>query len=148
VIIGSCLRSLPYDARLISLEHDPDYAIASRSQIKAEGLEEWVDLVAAPLRTWNINGKEWKWYDFDPQQELSKTIDMVVVDGPPGYIQPMSRYPAIPILKEFLSDPYMIILDDGNRDTITEISRQWVSILGASSTFNPEGRGILKIYPD
>ena len=50
---------------------------------------------------------------------------MVVVDGPPNYIQDLSRYPVIPLLYNRMNNNSILILDDGVRDEEKEITRRW-----------------------
>ena len=52
-------------------------------------------------------------------------IDLLVVDGPPGNIQSLSRYPALPLLYRHLSDRSIVILDDGHRDDEKKIVALW-----------------------
>jgi hypothetical protein len=49
----------------------------------------------------------------------------LVVDGPPGNIQRLSRYPALPLLYGHLNDRSTIIVDDGRREDEREIVARW-----------------------
>ena len=123
VIIGYCFKKIG-KGKVISLEHDVQYVEKSKNLITKHGLEAYVTIVYAPLKTYDINGKDWIWYEIDSLDKEIK-IDMIVVDGPPYYIQDLSRYPVIPLLYDSMSDNSILILDDGVRDEEREITRRW-----------------------
>lgn len=123
LIIGYCFKKLG-KGKVISLEHDIIYVEKSKALIERHNLEEYVEIVHAPLREYELNGKKWLWYDIDVVK-FDKDIDMVVVDGPPFYVQKKSRYPVIPLLYDKMSDHSVLILDDGGREEEKEITRLW-----------------------
>lgn len=123
IIIGYCFKELG-KGKVVSLEHDINYVEKSRKMIKDHNLEDYVEIVYAPLKKYIINDKKWIWYDVESLNN-SPVIDMVVVDGPPNYIQKLSRYPVIPLLYEKMSDNSVLVLDDGIRDEEKEITRLW-----------------------
>ena len=57
--------------------------------------------------------------------KFSNKIDMLIVDGPPRITQELARYPAIPILHEYFSDRFTILLDDSKRDDEAIIIQKW-----------------------
>ncbi len=123
IIIGYCFKMLG-KGQVFSLEHDLFYVEKSKSLIAKHGLEEYVTIVHAPLKKYEINDKEWIWYDIDCLSD-SMPVDMIVVDGPPNYIQDLSRYPVVPLLYEKMSDNSILVLDDGVREEEKEITRRW-----------------------
>ncbi len=123
IIIGYCFKKLG-KGKVISLEHDFYYLEKSKKLIAKHGLQDYVDIVHAPLKNYEINKKQWIWYDIDALRGKS-VIDMVVVDGPPNYIQDLSRYPVIPLLYDKMSDNSILVLDDGVREEEKEITRRW-----------------------
>lgn len=123
VIMGYCLQALG-SGQVISLEHDERYAKITSSQIQNHDLQDTVQILHAPLKAIGIGDKIWRWYDFDPL-ELPCKIDLLVIDGPPGDLQPLSRYPALPLLFHALSDNCTVILDDGNREDEQKIVELW-----------------------
>ena len=50
---------------------------------------------------------------------------MLVIDGPPGFIQKHSRYPALPLLFSQLANNCVIFLDDAGREDEKEIIDLW-----------------------
>lgn len=123
IIIGYCLKKIG-GGKVISLEHDINYVEKSRKLIIDHNLQEFVEIVHAPLKNYSINNKEWIWYDIDCLKDTS-LIDMIVVDGPPHYIQELSRYPVIPLLYDKMSNNSVLVLDDGIREEEKEITRMW-----------------------
>lgn len=125
LIIGYCLKKIG-KGKVISLEHDFYYSERSKSEVKKHGLEDFVQIIYAPLTNYQINNKEWLWYNIESlQDELN--IDMIVVDGPPFYIQEHSRYPVIPLLYDKMSENSILMLDDGVREEEKQIIKQWVN---------------------
>src|SRR6185295_577572 len=53
-------------------------------------------------------------------------IDLLVVDGPPGDVGDLARYPALPLLHERLSDNAVILLDDASRRDMRLILDLWL----------------------
>jgi hypothetical protein len=52
---------------------------------------------------------------------------MLVIDGPPGFIQKHSRYPALPLLHEALAERCVLYMDDAAREDEREIVKMWQS---------------------
>ncbi|MCW8917239.1 MAG: class I SAM-dependent methyltransferase [Gammaproteobacteria bacterium] len=110
--------------RLYSLENGADYAAKSRAQLARYGLDQ-AQVLDAPLRDYLLHGTSYQWYDI---AELpAQGIEMLVIDGPPGFIQRHSRYPALPLLIDRLADNCTIFLDDAARADEQEIVRRWLA---------------------
>ena len=50
---------------------------------------------------------------------------MLVIDGPSGFIQKHSRFPALPVLFDRLAKNSIIFLDDAAREDEKEIVAMW-----------------------
>jgi predicted O-methyltransferase YrrM len=107
-----------------SLEHSDIYADKTRQNIGLHGLEDWVTLIRAPLKTYDLKGKQWLWYDLE---KLPKEVayDLVIVDGPPGTIQNMARYPAFPLIFDRFNAGAVLMVDDADRPEDQQIISQW-----------------------
>jgi O-antigen/teichoic acid export membrane protein/predicted O-methyltransferase YrrM len=110
---------------IVSLEQDKRYADIARANVNRHGLGDFVSVRHAPLKSRMIGSKSWLWYDLDQLEDV-KSIDMVIVDGPPGNIQRLARYPALPILADRLSDKAVVVLDDCFRHAEREILARWL----------------------
>lgn len=109
---------------LYSLENGASYAEKSREYIQRYQLEDYASILHAPLETTTIEGSDYQWYS---QQAIPPhKIDMLVIDGPPGFIQKHSRYPALPLLFDRLADHCSIFLDDAARDDEKAIVALWL----------------------
>ncbi|MDR8393819.1 class I SAM-dependent methyltransferase [Aliifodinibius sp. S!AR15-10] len=146
ILVAKYLKQIG-SGQVLALEHEKKYASITRNQLSECGLQEWVSVIETPLREWPLNGQAMPWYDFQPKDYLSGQIDILIVDGPPGKIGPLARYPAVPVLKSWLDTGSVIILDDGNREGEKEIAERWIEELNATSEFDPRGKGtwIIKI---
>ena len=111
--------------RVISLEHDQAYAAASAEEVRRHGLEAFAVVRHAPLRRLELEGQSWLWYDRTLLDDVAE-VDLVVVDGPPGNLQRLSRYPALPILLPRLSPGAVIVMDDYRRRDEREIVSRWL----------------------
>lgn len=123
LVIAYCLKLLG-KGRVVSLEHDTKYATISQQLISSHGLEDIASIVHAPMKVFLINGNNWLWYDKD-RIDIEQRIDLLIIDGPPGDLQKLARYPALPLLHIHLSDQAKIILDDGYRDDEKAIAALW-----------------------
>jgi O-antigen/teichoic acid export membrane protein/predicted O-methyltransferase YrrM len=110
---------------IVSLEQEKQYADLTRADVNRHGLGDFVSVRHAPLKKVTIGQKSWLWYDLDQIEDLT-SIDMVIVDGPPGNIQRLARYPALPVLADRLSDKAVIVLDDYFRHSEKEILARWL----------------------
>ncbi|MDQ3558114.1 MAG: class I SAM-dependent methyltransferase [Pseudomonadota bacterium] len=112
--------------RVISVEHDPEHRQRTAQFLQDTELSDWAALVETPLVEQRFGSLDLQWYDLDPLlRGMSETIDILFVDGPPGRIQPLSRYPALPVLKPHLSEQAIVLVDDGRRDDEMRMVELW-----------------------
>lgn len=123
LIIAYCLKRIGR-GKVISLEHDLEYAAVNQSLVLAHGLNDVATITHAPLKEVEINDAKWLWYDMD-RLKTEQPIDLLVIDGPPGVTQDLARYPALPLLYGRLAHESTVILDDGNRKDEKEIVKRW-----------------------
>ena len=121
--IGYALQR--FGGRLISIDHDPQYAGKTRGMVAAHGLGAVVEVRDAPLRPIEVRGTSFDWYDVAALADVDG-IDLLVVDGPPGSTGPMSRYPAVDMLRHKLSRTAAVFLDDLSRSDEQETLQRWI----------------------
>jgi predicted O-methyltransferase YrrM len=141
IVIARCLRGMD-NGYLVSLEHDENYATRTRNLLQLSGVADRCEVVSAPLKQWERDGQRMLWYGNIPDQTLRDGIDVLVVDGPPGKVAPRARYPAVPILRPYLSRRCIILLDDGDRHDERAIADAWARDLNASPEYVPGGKGL------
>jgi predicted O-methyltransferase YrrM len=110
--------------RVVSFDHDLNYCEKSRAKISAHQLANIAEIVHAPLKEVQLKQGNWHWYD-TAHLDCDFKIDLLVIDGPPGQIQNISRYPALPLLHEYFSDDIVILLDDAGRSDEKTIVEMW-----------------------
>jgi predicted O-methyltransferase YrrM len=110
--------------RLVSVEHEEAYAQRTQERVRRHGLEAIVTVVLCPLSRRKVDGDSYLWYDLAGLQFDGK-IDLLLVDGPPGKLQPWSRYPALPVLQPHLAADASIVLDDACREEERAIVAAW-----------------------
>jgi predicted O-methyltransferase YrrM len=128
VLFAAALRANG-TGRVISVEHDPLHARHTARLLEQAGLSERVELVLAPLVELELNNRRFQWYDLAPRlRTLIEKIDLVFVDGPPGKVQSLSRYPTLPVLLPHLSPRALVLVDDGAREDETRMVTMWAEL--------------------
>jgi len=125
VVLAKCCE-INKQGKVISLENGEEYAINTRNNVKDFELEKYADVIHAPLETIEVDSNSYQWYESKNLPE--KKIDMLVIDGPPGFIQRHSRLPALPLLFDQMEDKSIVFLDDAARDEEKEIVEMWLGI--------------------
>jgi predicted O-methyltransferase YrrM len=123
VITGYLLKEMG-KGRIITLEHDKKYADITSEHIKSHNLQKYVRVIYTPLKSYKYGNRNWLWYDKSKLKNMG-SIDMLIIDGPPGSLQKLSRYPALPLLKKHLGPKTVIILDDAKRADEKRIVELW-----------------------
>ena len=112
--------------KVYSLENGKPYVENTRQQLYEFSLSRYCEVIYSPLETIMLNGESYQWYGVDKLKQT--TIDLLVIDGPPGFIQKNSRYPALPLLASNLSNKCSVFLDDAARQDEKEIVQQWLRL--------------------
>ncbi len=123
VIIAACLRQAG-SGHLWSLEHLPRFAGETRQLLADRGLEEWATVLDAPLVDVRLDDGTWRWYDITGLPP-GPPIEVLFVDGPPGDIGRLARYPALPLLRDRLASDASILVDDSARPDEQEMIARW-----------------------
>lgn len=117
--------------RLIALEHLVEYLERTEQALQQHGLSEIAEVRLAPLEKIDIDGMEYMWYAVSSIADLN-SIDVLLVDGPPGGTGDWARYPAYPLLRERLSTGAVIAFDDARRSDEKAIVDAWRDLGGLS----------------
>lgn len=121
IFIGELLKR--QGGRLISIEHDAEYARAQQQSLKKFEIEDFVDLRVAPISEKRHAPFNLPWYQSDILDDID-TVDLVIVDGPPMAIGDEVRYPGVAMFADRLSPGGAIILDDADRPGEKSIEKQ------------------------
>ena len=108
---------------VLSLENGREYAEATREYLEKYGLQPFASVIDAPLDSQKYDGTDYSWYAFEQLPDAK--IDMLVIDGPSGFICKHARYPALPVLYSALGAKSHIYLDDAARTDEREIVSMW-----------------------
>lgn len=125
LVLSQCCQ-LNQCGHVYSLENGLQYVEQTQKYLEDFSLSDFGDVVHAPLHTIKLEDDGFQWYelvDF-PVTE----IDVLVIDGPPGFIQKHSRFPALPLLYDRLADRCVVFLDDAARDDEQEIVSRWLEL--------------------
>ena len=133
VVLARLARQL--EGRIFTVEHSPEWAGWVRRALERDGLEDVATVIEAPLEPHALSIGGAPWYAEAAFAELpSDGIELLLVDGPPGYGDGMarSRHPALPALAERLAPGALVVLDDADREGESEILDRWEEELGWS----------------
>ena len=125
LILAYGLQRLGAGGLVISLEHDAGHAGRTREAIAAAGLSHIATVVHAPLIPHQLGGESWPWYDLSALPAVPE-VALLVVDGPPGSLRPLARYPALPLLLDRLAPAATIVMDDAGRPDERAVAERWV----------------------
>ena len=132
--------------RLVTIDHDSDYADRTRLQVRAHSLTAFAEVRHAPLKELTADDRTYQWYDVDRLTDL-RGIDLLVIDGPPAATGPDARYPAMQVLEAKLSPTATVVLDDANRPDEQDAVRRWTeSVTGLTSEPHLIGRHAVMAY--
>ncbi|WP_162846164.1 O-methyltransferase [Seongchinamella sediminis] len=122
------------EGKLISLDHDVEWAARTQKNIDALGLSHVVEVVHAPLAPMKMEEGTFLWYstESDLINQL-KNIDILLIDGPPRTANQdrpdqghAARYPAFSFFWEKMSPDAIIFVDDANRRGEREMIKHWL----------------------
>lgn len=144
VIVARALQTLGYPPEMhIAVDHDARYLSNTIQLARVNGVEQFVRFEHCPLAP--VPGYALPWYSNIPDTIAGATLDLVIVDGPPAYEpgEATSREPALPVVRPFLSERAVVILDDANRKGESEILDRWLQDYPEFSlTRVREGKGV------
>ena len=125
-LIGAYSLEKNQKGKIISLDHDPEFAVITRKKLGLHELEPYADIVCCPLKEQTLCGETHLWYSFE-KKRLPLSIDILLVDGPPSSYKNTIRYPALPFFFDCLSDDATVVLDDAARSGEKEIVARWMA---------------------
>lgn len=125
IVSSYVMEGMPGEAKLVSIDHDSTFSNICRAQLQQHGFSNKTQIYDCPLVRHTLSDQQWQFYDLS-RAELPDQIDLLVIDGPPEWIQPMSRYPAVPLLFSRLSPHATILLDDAGRPDERKAVERWL----------------------
>lgn len=144
IVLARCL-ALNGNGHLYSLEHSQTFAEQTRKELDKYGLSNWATVLDSPIKEMEINNVAWKWYSLQHLPEAQ--IDMLIVDGPPGDLGRLARYPAGPMLFPRLAPVATVFADDLIRNDESEVFDRWLQEFSSfAAEIKPfeKGCGILR----
>ena len=124
IVLSQCCR-INQSGHVYSLENGDEFFRKTGAQLNDFSLSEYCDVIHAPLKQIVLDEGDFQWYDVTGLTE--KKIDMLVIDGPPGFLQKHSRYPALPVLSDRMAEHCIVFLDDAARDDEQELVSIWLN---------------------
>lgn len=124
--------------KILSFEHNREYFDQANKKLSDAGLNGFVELIYAPLREYLFtDGERLLFYTCEEQLAAvanglngKRANILILVDGPPGSTGKHARYPALPIVLQYLAIHELhVLLDDYCRPDEKEIVGRWVELL-------------------
>jgi len=125
LVLSQCCQ-LNQIGHVYSLENGEAFVKQTQLQLDDFSLSEFCDVFHAPLKEYMLGGETYQWYDFN--RLAVAEIDLLVIDGPPGFLQAQSRYPALVLLGDMLAKHCVVYLDDAARDDEQLLVRRWLEL--------------------
>jgi predicted O-methyltransferase YrrM len=122
VVAGLALKKT--GGMILSIDHDDRFYLETEKELNRHDLSDIARVHHSPLSQIDVGTDSYLWYELSFLDMIS-SIDLLIVDGPPARNQKHSRYPALPLLHDKLSENAVIILDDGRRQDEREIAEMW-----------------------
>jgi len=111
---------------LCSLEDHAGYAARTRRLVREHGLDAYAEVIETRLERLTVDSDVPYWYALT-DLSTDMPIDLLFVDGPSGHFHPKIRYPALPVLRNFLSDNAVVIVDDSHRWQESDMIHEWLA---------------------
>jgi len=109
-----------------SLENGEEFVAKTVNGLEDFQLTNFATVMHAPLVRTVLEQTDYQWYQYATLEQQVAEIDMLVIDGPPGFIQPQSRYPAVPLLHNRLAERAVVFLDDAGREDEKKLVARWL----------------------
>lgn len=123
IVAAYALRRLG-EGHIWSLDHERHYAAQTSSNLELHGLAAYATVLHAPLVPLELSVEKWSWYD--PQRlKHVPHADLIFIDGPPRSAGVLTRYPAMPLLKDLMAPGARIVMDDADRDAERRTVQRW-----------------------
>jgi predicted O-methyltransferase YrrM len=133
---------------LYTVDHENEWLDIVTTELEKYKLLDSVNVIHTELIENTLNEDTGPWYDVEKiKAEIDRPIDLLVVDGPPAYMEgsSLSRYPALPLLNELMNDDCAIFLDDIHRKGEASILKKWSNSYNYDATvYKDQSVGYLK----
>lgn len=142
------------DIRVVGIDDDAEWIGLVTSYLQRMGVpSDRYCLIHAPIKDYGDDAVGRTWYDDDKiKMGIAAFLgedkaDMLVVDGPKGFLSDKSRYQALPQLMSWLKSDCSVFLDDIHREDEYEIGQLWSREFNLNITYHLEKGGIAILRP-
>lgn len=125
LVLAYARKALNLDCQIIAIESEAWAADDVNNLLRQHGVSDGVRIIIAPLVDIPTQHGVLRWFNTNHVWDSLPEIDLLLVDAPAGKLQKLSRYPALPVLKEKFSSHIVIVLDDGRRAEERKIAVDW-----------------------
>jgi predicted O-methyltransferase YrrM len=132
LLAGQC-RSAGGGARVVSVEESPFFAERTKTLLRRHNLLDAVSLVVSPVVGMRIGS--WRGYCYElSEAEVAPAMggeraDLVLIDGPMSAWTRRGdcRYGTLPLIRQWLADRALVIIDDAHRRRERDIIARWTA---------------------
>jgi hypothetical protein len=132
---------------IYAFEHNVEWCRVVEGLLREHKLDDVATVIHAPLEQARVDGRPCVWYAAAALEPLAAlpTIDLLLVDGPPGSVGPLARYPALPRFWDKLTERSLVLLDDGDRADERQIVEDWRRRYPVTAQYVANTRGLWTI---
>lgn len=131
-VIATELKKVP-GAQLMSIDHHRRFQAKARRLAEEHNVSDVIQFYRCPIRPAWYHGKLLFFYDMTPHIRTQLgTLDLVLVDGPPGY---WGREAAAYAVYPYLKPGALMLLDDANRIGAQGEIGEWSKLYGPTVEF-------------
>jgi predicted O-methyltransferase YrrM len=130
--------------QITALEDEKGFANQTREYLRLHGVVDTANVVHAPLTKNKVDGEVVTWYDTKRIANI-RSIDLLIIDGPPAFRNEEARWPALPLLEDRLEPEARILVDDGDREGEKQIVKDWCQRFEFESTYLPLEEGAYRL---
>ena len=123
IVLASVLPTLLEDPYVTSIEGEETYARHAQQMLRQYKLDRYASVCWVPYSV--ENDRVWFSRPALEQTLCEKRVDILIVDAPPGSLQPQARQPAIPFFLPFLDESSVVMLHDASRLEESLIAKEW-----------------------
>lgn len=112
--------------KLTSLDDHAGYAARTRGHLRDHDLDAYANVILTRFGPPDVECGVPFWYAL-PDLHAEPPIDILFVDGPMSHFHPRIRYPALPVLHEFLADNATVVVDDCHKVAESYLVPEWLA---------------------
>jgi hypothetical protein len=123
LILASVLPRVVENPYITAVEGEEAYARQTQEMLRQHKLDRYANVSWVPYAL--SDDRIWFSKPELEQVMFEKRVDVLIVDAPPGSLQPRARQPAIPFFLPYFKESSVVMLHDSSRPDESLIAKEW-----------------------